>query len=286
MPVLVLWLITTPLPLIDESNHLKSPATLNATPDKYLLGGMSPNIPPNPPTTPVEGSEEDRRARLNINALPFVPGNVSIIVPPKTSPTSQNTASRKLYVGTCETKTADQNSNTEEQFGSTSDDLLANSMDAESSEPRIVSGTINSLYISQPPSVLSTTGSTPPPTSTVDPRTPTLAERESDLFYTPTPTPPHTTPPHTSTSDLTATQSTPATTGTTPTSVWGSQTKSWASIVGKQQPTPTPAGLSQSSKVNTGVPAPEVTEKVVNEQSQHKQLRELAGELTNCGRSL
>ena len=253
-----------------------STATLNApprTPDKFLLGGMSPKIPPNPPTSPVEGSEEDRRARLNINALPFVPGNVSIIVPPKTSPTSQNTASRKLYVGTCETKTADQNSNTEEQFDSSIDKLVNESLDMSlDRELHICIG-----YIS-PPSALSTTGSTPPPTSTVDPRPPSLPERESDIFYTHTLTPPHTTHPHTSISDSTPTQSTPVTTGTPPTSVWGNQTKSWASIVGKQQPAPSPAGLLQGSKVNTGVPATETTEKVINEQSQNTQLRELAGE--------
>ena len=81
---------------------------------KYFLGGVSPNIPPNPPTSPVDGIDNycertKSPSKLNVNAMPFVPTNVSIIVPSKNSTTSKNSTlaqskvvSRKLNVDATE----------------------------------------------------------------------------------------------------------------------------------------------------------------------------------------
>jgi len=60
----------------------------------YSSGAASPNIPPNPPTSPVEGESMDPRgsSKLNVNAPAFVPANLSIIKnsisagPPKGGP--------------------------------------------------------------------------------------------------------------------------------------------------------------------------------------------------------
>ena len=60
----------------------------------YTSGAASPNIPPNPPTSPVEGESMDPRgsSKLNVNAPAFVPANLSIIKnsisagPPKGGP--------------------------------------------------------------------------------------------------------------------------------------------------------------------------------------------------------
>ena len=45
----------------------------------YSPGGSSPNIPPNPPTTPVEDATRVTPSKLNVNAIPFVPSHVSVI---------------------------------------------------------------------------------------------------------------------------------------------------------------------------------------------------------------
>ena len=49
-------------------------------------GVLSPNIPPNPPTSPVEGNYDTSNrgglaSKLNVNAIPFVPATLSAIVP-------------------------------------------------------------------------------------------------------------------------------------------------------------------------------------------------------------
>ena len=49
-------------------------------------GVLSPNIPPNPPTSPVEGNYDTSNrgglaSKLNVNAMPFVPATLSVIVP-------------------------------------------------------------------------------------------------------------------------------------------------------------------------------------------------------------
>ena len=47
----------------------------------YSPGALSPNIPPNPPTSPVEGEDGDPRmlSKLNVNAPAFVPASLSVI---------------------------------------------------------------------------------------------------------------------------------------------------------------------------------------------------------------
>ena len=51
----------------------------------YTPGVLSPNIPPNPPTSPVEGNcdmlSRGLPSKLNVNAMPFVPAAISVIGP-------------------------------------------------------------------------------------------------------------------------------------------------------------------------------------------------------------
>ena len=64
-----------------SASVLEIPETL--PPPSYGSGSASPNIPPNPPTSPVEGVSTNVDARspskLNVNAPAFVPSNFSIV---------------------------------------------------------------------------------------------------------------------------------------------------------------------------------------------------------------
>lgn len=61
----------------------------------YSPGALSPNIPPNPPTSPVEGEDGDPRmsSKLNVNAPAFVPASLSVIDKTNMATGSQRSAS-------------------------------------------------------------------------------------------------------------------------------------------------------------------------------------------------
>ena len=68
----------------------------------YSPGALSPNIPPNPPSSPVEGNNEALNrgllSKLNVNAMPFVPGTLSAVgpVPESSVDVTKNDAVRQL----------------------------------------------------------------------------------------------------------------------------------------------------------------------------------------------
>lgn len=67
-------------------NNLVVQTTAFANKGGLSQGVLSPNIPPNPPTSPVDGNYDTSNrgglaSKLNVNAIPFVPATLSVIVP-------------------------------------------------------------------------------------------------------------------------------------------------------------------------------------------------------------